>query len=566
MINKIYRLPILEKLLISWGLFWGILGLFLFGLGLIGLFYRFLIILIFVVYSIGFLFLGRKFILWQDLKLFFKNIYNNLIKDRVLIIFALIFLLFFILNFLAALAPELGYDALWYHLTLPKIWLMTHQISYLAGTSIYYSVMPRLAEIFFSVGLSFDTTGTVSKIIHLFFGLFWFLGILIFVRLFLTKRISFLMAVTVYGTVWISWLSQTAYIDLVIAFYVLLSIYYFFRYLQSREELFLILSAVFMGFNLASKIYGLNIFAVLSLIIFIKAGWRKSAKFIIIPLLLVLPFYLQAYLATGNPFYPVFSIRDSTLNTYLGGFHTLQDWYLHVWWRALPKLLSRVLFEDFTPVFGFVLYLVLLGNWRKIILPTIIFILFFLFWSLVPMQEPRYFLVILPVLAYLIGEAIEQTNYHWQRYLVYSLMFIALIANFFIIFKDYQKSFVYLSGKQSKIDYLKENLPLTRNFYDADGFFKKTIKSDDKVLTVEIGNMFYINFPFWDWSFIAERENYLQSPEILSRKLKEDGFTYILLGKINLEEFSKMPPQDLEKYFEIIYKNGYYSLYKIKEI
>ena len=131
--------------------------------------------------------------------------------------------------------------------------------------------------------------------------------------------------------------------------------------------------------------------------------------------------------------------------------------------------------------------------------------------------------------------------------------------------KNNQNFFAYLAGEQSKIDYLKENLPLTRNFYDADGFFEKTLKSDDKVLTVEIGNMFYVNFPFWDWSFIVDRENYLQSPEILSQKLNKDGFTHILLGKINIEEFSKMSFNELEKYFEMIYDNGYFSLYRIKE-
>ena len=47
-----------------------------------------------------------------------------------------------LLNFATVFTPEIGFDALWYHLTLPKLWLLKHQWHFNGGL-LYYSVMPR---------------------------------------------------------------------------------------------------------------------------------------------------------------------------------------------------------------------------------------------------------------------------------------------------------------------------------------------------------------------------------------------------------------------------------------
>lgn len=50
------------------------------------------------------------------------------------------------INFLSALSPETGFDALWYHLTLPKLYIEAGKIYHIPGGLLYYSEMPRLAE------------------------------------------------------------------------------------------------------------------------------------------------------------------------------------------------------------------------------------------------------------------------------------------------------------------------------------------------------------------------------------------------------------------------------------
>jgi len=558
------KLSFLEKILCLWGIAWGSLGMVLYFFGLVSLFYRPVLIGIFFIFVVGFIYLARKLQLVEGIKKFFKNALATGKKDPLLILFLAIFLFFVVLNLIAALAPELGYDALWYHLTLPKIYLLTHQIRYIAGGVLYYSVMPRLAEMFFGVGLSFDPSGTFSRLIHLSFGLAWFTGIFMFLRLFLSRRYSLILAVMIYGTILVSWLSQTAYVDLIVAFYCLLSCWGFFRYLKSKDQFFLDLSAIFMGLNLASKLYGLIIYAVLLLFILIKAGWKKALRFAAIAFLFGLPFYLQAFLATGNPIYPVFSIRDSALETYLAGYQTVKEWLLHAWWVLLPRLLWRTLVYDFTPLFGLVLILPLVKNWQKMLLPLGIFFVFFILWSMVPVQEPRYFLVILPLLALLIGFFMENFAFKFFRMLAICFMLAVLILNGAKIFRDYQKTFPVVFGKVSRLEYLQENLPQTLNFYDADGYFKNHLGAQDKVLTAEIGNLFYVDFPFWDWSFIPARVEWLQSAQILQKNLKDNGFTYVLLDKKNLANWTNLPDNELGSFFEEVYANDYLKLYRVK--
>ncbi|KKT96647.1 MAG: hypothetical protein UW99_C0053G0005 [Candidatus Collierbacteria bacterium GW2011_GWC2_45_15] len=66
----------------------------------------------------------------------------------ILVISSAIFAALVLLNLLTVFTPEIGFDALWYHLTLPKLWLYKHQW-FFPGGLMYYSVMPRLSETLF---------------------------------------------------------------------------------------------------------------------------------------------------------------------------------------------------------------------------------------------------------------------------------------------------------------------------------------------------------------------------------------------------------------------------------
>src|SRR3989344_4563919 len=60
------------------------------------------------------------------------------------------------INFLGVLVPERGFDALWYHLTIPKIYLSRGEIFHIPGGLLYHSALPRLGEILYLLGIKID--------------------------------------------------------------------------------------------------------------------------------------------------------------------------------------------------------------------------------------------------------------------------------------------------------------------------------------------------------------------------------------------------------------------------
>jgi len=84
--------------------------------------------------SLGFLgvivFLAIKKKVWEKIIGFFREIK----KDKIsLLIFVLLFIQA-VVNLLGALGPELGFDALWYHLTIPKIYLAQGRVFFIPGS------------------------------------------------------------------------------------------------------------------------------------------------------------------------------------------------------------------------------------------------------------------------------------------------------------------------------------------------------------------------------------------------------------------------------------------------
>ena len=56
-----------------------------------------------------------------------------------------------VVNFIGALGPELGFDALWYHLTEAKLFWHTKSLTPIPGNLLYWSGFPRLMELIYAV-------------------------------------------------------------------------------------------------------------------------------------------------------------------------------------------------------------------------------------------------------------------------------------------------------------------------------------------------------------------------------------------------------------------------------
>jgi len=86
--------------------------------------------------------------------------------------------------------------------------------------------------------------------------------------------------------------------------------------------------------------------------------------------------------------------------------------------------------------------------------------------------------------------------------------------------------------KQTKEEFLTNHLNFNfGDFYDTDNYFKTHINNTDRVLLYGFHNLYYVNFPFIDSSYVR----------------KGDGFNYIATQN------SKIPERF--KFWKLIYSN-----------
>jgi len=554
----------LTRICLIWGVFWGILGFIIYFEGLLSWWYPSVLIVTAILLILIFIWFIR--FKKNEPKKFFISLYQTLKKDKILTLLVILFVLMILFNLIGALAPEKEFDSLWYHLTLPKIWLQAHHVFFVHGGLFYYSAMPKLAEMLYGFTLTISQNGILAKLLHFAFGIFWAILSYEILREFFSKKLSLLLTLVIYNLYLVSWLSSTAYIDLIVAFFVAGALWSLIRYLKEEDTSYIYIMGLFMGFALSTKTYSLMMLAAISLILIMKKDYRSFLKFIIISFLISFPFYLFSFLATGNPIYPIFSLTDISFPLWVYPALTYKGWLLKVWPIKLPGLLWRMLSYQFTPIFGLLLLLpfYLKKKENLLILLSIFLVFFFILWSFLPVWEPRYFFVILPVVAVLVGFILTKIRFRAFQIAVGLLILVSVVYNGYLGYLFQKEAFPVVFGKESRNIYLEKNVAGTWfSFYDGGGYLQQTFSSEDKLLTVNYHNLFYVPVKFTDWSTMDDN-SYFQSAAILSAKLKENQITYIAITQQDLSQWSGLKSQDLEQYFESVHQKGFSRVYKIK--
>ena len=335
-------------------------------------------------------------------------------------------------NLIGALGPELGFDALWYHLTEAKLFLSRHSIAPIPGNLLYWSGLPRLGELIYML--------LPGKLVH------WGAGAL---AAYFIYRLSGVGASLLwYSTLLVGWLSTSAYVDLLaVAF--LLGAYLFKR---GKRILFLILAG---ATKLQALVYGL----VITLVPWGVIGY--------------LPFMLINWQATGNPLYPFLEKLGFESEWFFNGFN---------YWLSRP---IRLFFDPAFRVGPLILLAFLLKpRWSKALL------LAFGLWLLMPGTDFGRF-ALFPLA--LLSAAIKPP---YKKLVVGLILLQALIgiggrvianAKYLPTIFGRQTKADFLS-QNLKFHY--------GDFYDTDGWFAANIKPTDKVLIFGIHNLYYVDFPY----------------------------------------------------------------------
>jgi hypothetical protein len=220
-----------------------------------------------------------------------------------------------IVALVGALAPETEWDALWYHLWLPKLWLSQgHPVDNVAEYIVLY---PLTWELLF--GDSMALGGPVgAKLLH--FTCLPLTTVLVYqcTHRFIPSTSPWLAAALFITVPTVLWEATTAYIDLALALHVGLVLYALFRYMDGRQWQWLALAMVNLGLALATKHLALFVWGLTIGGLAVALWWTERTlcqvlmpvvTFAVLSLLLPLPWYIRSWQASGNPFFPeLFSI------------------------------------------------------------------------------------------------------------------------------------------------------------------------------------------------------------------------------------------------------------------
>ncbi len=498
----------------SFAILIGVYGYLLFALGLANILYKDQIIIMSLAYLLLISLYYRKIIFdyFTQLKLPVLSLSFLRESGNYFIILLVLFIALVFLNLIGAMVPELAFDALWYHLTIPKIYLLNHSIFYIPGNLLYYSAMPRLGEMLYILPLAFYGE-ILAKMVHLLFGLFTSLTIYKLSRKYFDKTVSILAVVIFYSNLVVSWQSTTAYVDLIRSFFELIALWGFINWWETKNKQWLVESGVILGLAISTKIiavFSLLIFFIL--IIFKNKGLFKKSigeMFIlgITALIIVIPWFIFAYIYTENPVFPIFTNLAPSFNLSLLGnpfrivlgvfalFTSSADPISPIYLILLPLIV--ISFKKLKMITKLMLGYSLIALLTIFLIPTT--------------DQARFYMPYLPAFSIVIASAITIVKNKSKQAIVGLIVLLAIISFFYRLAASY-KYFPYILQQESREKFLSAKLNFSfGDFYDTDGFFAKKVKKDQKVLLYGFHNLYYVDFPFTDSSWVkkGDRFNYV---------------------------------------------------------
>ncbi len=294
-----------QRFIFSAGLGVGFLGLLGFGLAVFGLANAWVL----VGLLIGILLWSRWMRLTssaaEDLRSLWAQVTESVLSVPAWIRwFAFAFAFF---SFLLALAPPIeAFDGLFYHLTVPSLWLQHGGLELMNMPHYWY---PSLMESMFLWPLSLGLDST-PQLIHFAFGILCILLVLAWTHRLFGKRAAGWSIAIFLSMPSLPWLAAWAYTDLGLIFYSLGALFALSNWRESSNDRWLMLAGLMAGFAMGIKYTS---FVLPLVIILLLIGWKRhDLRGLALSLLMfsgaalaaAFPWYLRNWIWMGNPFYP----------------------------------------------------------------------------------------------------------------------------------------------------------------------------------------------------------------------------------------------------------------------
>lgn len=476
----------------------GVFSYIIFVLGVFGLLYKNIIL----ITTIGFLILSIiPFLKKYKFKLPILDTWSKILIGFIA------FQAF--VNFIGVLGPEISFDALWYHLTIPKLYLESNRIIHIPGNLLYYSDIPKSIDLIYAFALSFNNE-IGAKFIHYVFGLLCVFAIYKLSTKFVSKKLSLIASLIFYSNLVVGWESISAYVDLGWTFFEIVALYQFINWIEKKNTKNIIYLAIIVGLSVCTKIVALNSIILFGLLLLI-VGYLSKEKinnlvkqiviFIGISIAVPLPWFIFSYLNTGNPFYPLFE-KNIVIN------------FKPVIGNLLSLFINSA--DPINPIYIIIIPLIFLVykkfDIREKIILTYCFITLMLWYFLAQVGGSRFMLPYLPAYSLLTVIVINYIkDIKIKSYIILLVIIFSLISISYRFLANY-KYIPFVLGSETKSEFLSKNLNFNfADFYDTDNYFKTHIKLSDKVLLYGFHNLYYVDFPYIDSSFVktGDKFNYI---------------------------------------------------------
>ncbi|MBK9164552.1 MAG: glycosyltransferase family 39 protein [Acidobacteria bacterium] len=361
--------------------------------------------------------------------------------DKLLSLLAVVPIL---LSLIASLAPPTAKDTLLYHFSVPKAFIAQGSSAFIEGNIASYLALGTEMHVVWAMLLGGPVGDRAAEaaggaVVWLFFPLLLAAVFGLAREGGISRRWS-LIAVLMVATVPTAYhVAASAYIDLALAFYVLLAVFALTRWWRSLESRWLILVAIFLGAALASKLTTLFVIAAFALVVMMRARSEadRAGKVaglglaaLVLAGVIASPWYLRTWAETGSPIFPFYmsiwpgeaagwdvdrSNLFQAMNAQYGGYVKTPLDYLAAPWNisvtAQPELATHfdgvlgVAFLLGLPFLAWALWKLEIPAEAKI--GSAVAAVMFLFW-LFSSQQLRYLLPIVPLLAIGIAAAFER--------------------------------------------------------------------------------------------------------------------------------------------------------------
>jgi len=553
-LNFLKREPLgmVTKLFLYFGIGSGLLGLVVLYIGLFGQLYKKTIII--VLGTIAFFLLKESISFIKELFEAMKKFnFRPHLKPIEFIIIGMLVVIWSV-SFFGALSPLIGMDAASYHMRDPKIFIEKHSIVHIPYTRD--SLWPFLIQMLFTLGLILKGV-TVAKLFNFAYGIFTLFGVYSLCRIFF-KRKEAILATGIFGSIPAVFTSANyAYTDLAVIFYTVLSFYGFFKWLNSKKNVWFYISAIGCAFLLGIKITS----AITPLIIvtfFIINCLRRKAiliKDMVLPLsafamimfIISGVWYIRPWIILGNPIfpfaayifgygYPETCLRYQDTSGIGTGFiqYVTMLWHLTIYPDKFGGESIGPVFLLFLPM---VIFLRKFSSFMKYV--SAISIILFTTWFVV-YQYTRFLypcLIFLSIIVSYIYIEICAKDKIMSR-IGMAMILICLSYSTALAFYHNADNIAVSIGKEAKHDYLARR---ERTYAIAD-YINKNIPKDAKISVLNEVRLYYFDRDAAVSTSMKMDLLYNKNIDYkkgLDQYLKDNGYNYLLYAK---DDFSSNVP------------------------